>query len=119
TIQVDVILDTGAECCLFAEWVGRLVGLKQLPASPVITIGSSVSRTGVSAWFQRVELQLDPVGGVGTPFRWTGVVGFTPIQTFTAGRASGILGVNGGLDQFQRVEFDWSAAAGPEVVIRT
>ena len=36
-----------------------------------------------------------------------------------SGQASGILGINGGLDQFQRVEFDWQAVAGPEVIIRT
>jgi hypothetical protein len=118
TVQVDVILDTGADCCLFAEWVGRLVGLKRSPTSPTVTVGSSVNRTGVSAWFEQVELQLDPVGGIGPPFRWPAVVGMTPVRTFVAGRAAGILGINGGLDAFQRLEFDWAAVGGPEVVIR-
>jgi hypothetical protein len=47
------------------------------------------------------------------------LVGFTPAGTFSAGQVAGILGINGGLDQFQLVEFDLNALGGPEVVIRT
>ena len=75
--------------------------------------------TGVPAWFETVELELRDPAGVHRPFRWKSVVGFTSRGSFSKTSASGILGINGGLDQFQRVEFDWSAPSGPEVVIRT
>jgi hypothetical protein len=117
-VQLYVVLDTGAECCLFAEWVAVRTGLGRTSAAPVATMGSSVSRTGFPVWFERVGLQLNDPAGVGRPFRWPAVVGFTPVGSFWAGRASGILGVNGGLDRFQRIEFDWSALGGPEVVVR-
>jgi hypothetical protein len=71
------------------------------------------------AWFAPVDLQIDDPNGVQAPFRWRAVVGFTPAGTFSIGQGSGILGVNGGLDQFQRTEFDWAGLNGPEVVIRT
>jgi hypothetical protein len=79
---------------------------------------SSVSRTGFSTWFQTVDLQIEDPTGVGPLFRWTAVVGFTGVGSFHATPATGILGVNGGLDHFQRIEFDWSALGGPEVVVR-
>src|SRR3954470_4870895 len=58
-----VVLDTGAECCLFPEWVAWRVGFRRTPSSPTVTMGSSVSRTGWSAWFETADLQLeDPAG---------------------------------------------------------
>jgi len=116
---VQVVADTGGECCLFAEWVAWRIGLKRTPGSPTHTMGSSITRTGFPTWFSPVELQIDDPTGVIRPHRWPAVVGFTPAGSFTKGRAAGILGVNGGLGQLQRVEFDWAALAGPEVVIRT
>jgi hypothetical protein len=115
---VNVVLDTGSECCLFPEWIAWRAGLRRAPTSPTVPMGSSVSRTGWSAWFERVELQLEDPTGIQPPFRWSAVVGFTGAGSFT-GRHNGVLGVNSGLDQFQRVEFDWSAFGGPEVVLRT
>jgi hypothetical protein len=82
-------------------------------------MGSSVSRTGFPAWFETVDLRLDPSAGGGPSFRWPAMVGFTPRGSFMSGHVSGILGVNGGLDRFQRVEFDWATLTGPEVIIRT
>jgi hypothetical protein len=114
---INVVLDTGAECCLFPAWAAWRVGLRQSPASPTVTMGSSVSRTGWSAWFEIVDLVLEDPTGTVPPFRWSAVVGFTGAGSF-AGSHSGVLGVNGGLDRFQRVEFDWSALGGPEVVVR-
>jgi hypothetical protein len=119
TDQVQVILDTGGECCLFAEWVAWRIGLKRLPSSPTHTMGSSITRTGFLTWFAPVEIQIDDPAGVIPPYRWPAIVGFTPAGCFTVGRAAGILGINGGLDQVQRVEFDWQALGGPEVLIRT
>jgi hypothetical protein len=81
-------------------------------------MGSSVTLTGVPAWFETVQLELRDPAGVHRPFRWTSVVGFTGRGSFAKSAASGILGTNGGLDAFQRVEFDWAAASGPEVVVR-
>jgi hypothetical protein len=114
-----VVIDTGADCCLFPEWVAWRVGLKRTPGSPVQTMGSSLGVTGSLVWFARVELQVNDPRGVTLPFRWSAVVGFTPAGRFTTGSISGVLGVNGGLDRFQRIEFDWSALGGPEVVLRT
>lgn len=119
TMMVDSVIDTGAECCLFPEWVGWRVGLKQKPTSPVLPMGSTIIHTGTAAWFDAVELELRDAAGVHRPFRWTAVVGFTGRGAFGKTSAYGILGVNGGLDQFQRVEFNWQSSAGPEVVIRT
>ena len=81
-------------------------------------MGSNVSQTGWQAWFESVELEITDPSAVTQPFRWKSVVGFTGAGSFQSG-ASGILGVNGGLDAFQRVEFDWANLAGPEVTIRT
>ena len=102
---VNVVVDTGAACCLLPEWLAWRVGVRQSASSPTTLMGSSVSRTGWSAWFEMVELQLEDQAGVLQPFRWPAVVGFTGAGSF-AGRHNGILGVNGGLDRFQRVEFD-------------
>jgi hypothetical protein len=82
-------------------------------------MGSNVSRTGFAAWFETVELELIDPAGVLPPFRWAAPVGFTGRGSFAKSSINGILGVNGGLDHFRRVEYDWSALAGPEVVIRT
>jgi Aspartyl protease len=114
---VSAVLDTGAECCLFPEWVAWRIGLRQTPAAPTGLMGSSLSRTGWNAWFATVELELEDPARILPPYRWSAVVGFTGTGSFK-GRHNGILGVNGGLDAFQRVEFDWSALAGPEVVVR-
>jgi hypothetical protein len=81
-------------------------------------MGSSLGVTGTLTWFARVELQINDPSGVIPPFRWPATVGFTPAGSFATGSVSGVLGVNGGLDQLQRVEFDWSALGGPEVVLR-
>jgi hypothetical protein len=81
-------------------------------------MGSSITRIGLPTWFAPVELQINDPADVIRPHRWSAVVGFTPVGSFAIGRAAGILGVNGGLDQLQRVEFDWSALGGPEVVVR-
>ncbi len=118
TEKVRAVLDPGGECCLFPEWVAWRIGLRQTPSSPIVTMGSSVTLTGLPAWFAPVGLDLRDPAGVHRPFRWTSVVGFTGRGSFAKSAASGILGINGGLDQFQRVEFDWSAAGGPEVVVR-
>jgi hypothetical protein len=115
---VEAVLDSGGECCLFPEWLAWRAGYRQSPTSPVLTVGSSVSQTGVSAWFETVELELVDPSGVQPPFRWKSAVGFTPRGSFSRLRTFGILGVNGGLDRFRRVEFDWSALGGPEVVLR-
>ncbi len=95
------------------------IGLKRLPGSPTRTMGSSLTRTGLPTWFAPVELQIEDPAGVIRPYEWSAVVGFTPTGSFPVGRAAGVLGVNGGLDRLQRVEFDWQALAGPEVVVRT
>jgi hypothetical protein len=81
-------------------------------------MGSSITRTGYATWFAPVRLQIDDPAGIVPPFVWPAVVGFTPTGSFAVGRAAGILGINGGLDAFQRVEFDWAAAGGPEVIVR-
>lgn len=80
-------------------------------------MGSSVSQTGWNAWFCDIEMVIEEPGGTQPPFRWKAAVGFTGAGSFQSGTA-GILGVNGGLDAFQRVEFDWAGLAGPEVIIR-
>jgi hypothetical protein len=103
---------------LFPEWVAWRVGLRQTPAAPTVNMGSSLSQTGWWAWLETVDLELEDPTGVLPPFRWSAVVGFTGTGSFK-GRHNGIVGVNGGLDAFQRVEFDWSALGGPEVVLRT
>jgi hypothetical protein len=117
--RVRTVLDPGAECCLFPEWVAWRVGYRQSPASPVQPMGSSVSRTGFDAWFETVSLELRDPAGVHPPFRWAAPVGFTGRGSFAKSSAYGIIGINGGLDRFRRVEYDWSALSGPEVVIRT
>lgn len=117
--EVQTVLDSGAECCLFPEWVAWRVGLRQAPVSPQLSIVSSVSLAGVATWFATVELELRDPARSHAPFRWTSFVGFTGRGSFSKSSASGILGVNGGLDHLQRVEFDWQALGGPEVVIRT
>jgi hypothetical protein len=116
---VYAVLDAGGECCLFPEWVAWRIGYRQTPASPVQLMGSSVSQTGFAAWFETVELELIDPAGVHPPFRWTAPVGFTGHGSFGKSSTYGILGVNGGLARFRRVEYDWSALSGPEVVIRT
>ena len=103
---LPIFVDTGAEFSLFPEWVAWRVGLRRQPASPVLTVGSSVSGVGVVAWFAPVELQIDDPAGAQAPYRWPAVVGFTPAGSFATGSVSGVLGVNGGLDRFQRAEFD-------------
>ena len=113
------MLDTGGQCCLFAEWVAWRIGLKRMPLSPTQMLGSSITQSGSLAWFAPVKLQVDDPADIIRPHGWKAVVGFTPVGSFAVGRAAGVLGVNGGLDQLQRVEFDWQALAGPEVVIRT
>jgi hypothetical protein len=117
--EFDAYLDVGSELCLFPEWVAWRTGLRRQPHSATLPVGSSVSGTGVVAWFATVSLQVIDPTGVQTPFRWPAVVGFTPAGSFATSPVAGLLGVNGGLDQFQRVEFDWSALGGPEVVLRT
>jgi hypothetical protein len=117
--RFHVVLDTGAECCLFPEWVAWQTGLHQSSASPTLGMGSQVSRTGWSAWFARVELEVRDPAAILPPFRWPAVVGFTGRGSFGTTSVAGVLGVNGGLDRFRRVEFDWSALSGPEVVLRT
>jgi hypothetical protein len=117
--SVAAVVDPGGECCLFPEWLAWRAGYRQSPACPVLTVGSSVSLTGIPAWFETVELELADPAGVQRLFRWTAVVGFTGRGSFARLNTSGILGVNGGLAHFQRVEFDWSVLAGPEVVLRT
>jgi hypothetical protein len=111
-----IVLDTGADCCLFPEWVALRVGLRRTTASPVVTLGSSLSQSGTQAWFDRVELQVADPAGIAPAIRWSAVVGFAPYGSFMAGAITGVLG---GLDRFQRIEFDWSALGGPEVVLRT
>jgi hypothetical protein len=64
-------------------------------------------------------LELADQAGILAPFRWSALVGFTGRGSFASTAAAGILGVNGGLDRFQCVEFDWSSLGGPEVVLRT
>jgi hypothetical protein len=77
-----------------------------------------MGQTGFAAWFESVELELRDPAGLHRPFRWTAVVGFTGRGSFGKSAAYGILGVNGGLDAFQRVEFDWAALGGPEIIVR-
>jgi hypothetical protein len=115
----DVYLDTGAEFCLFPEWIAWRIGVRRQPSTPVLSVGSSISGVGVVAWFAPVELEIRDLAHASAPFRWSAVVGFTPSGSFSVGHIAGLLGVNGGFDQFQRTEFDWSSLAGPEVVIRT
>jgi hypothetical protein len=117
-LTVNAVLDTGADCCLFAEWVAWRVGIRRRPNAPGLTLVSSVSQTGVATWFEAAGFELTDPAGNRPPFQWRSVVGFTPVGSF-GGPIAGILGVNGGLDQVQRVEFDWSALGGPEVVLRT
>lgn len=117
--RVNSVIDSGAECCLFPEWVAWRVGLRQKLTSPVLPMGSTITHTGTSAWFDAVELELRDSAGVHPPFRWSTVVGFTGRGSFGKTSAYGILGINGGLDRFRRVELDWQALAGPGVVIRT
>jgi hypothetical protein len=117
--EFEVVVDTGAEFSVFPEWVGWRVGLRRQPNSPVQTVVSSVSGSGAVAWFAPAELLILDPGGVQAPHRWPAIVGFTPAASFSTGPIAGVLGVNGGLDRFQRVEFDWSALGGPEVVLRT
>jgi hypothetical protein len=116
-VTVDAVLDSGGVCGLFAEWVAWRVGLRRQPGSPVITMGSSVTVTGFPTWFGRIDMQINDPTGIASPLRWDAVVGFTPRGSF-GGPVSGVIGVNGGLGRFRRVEFDWSAPGGPEVVIR-
>ena len=117
-LGVHTYLDTGSEFCLFPEWVAWRVGLRKQPQSAMMPVGSSVSGTGFVAWFDTVQLQIDDPANVQAPFRWSAAVGFTPAGSFATSPIAGLLGVNGGLDRFQRVEFDWSALGGPEVVVR-
>src|SRR5437870_2134239 len=58
-LTVPVVLDTGADCCLFAEWVAWRAGLRRTPAAPVLTMGSSLGATGCRAWFGQIELQIN------------------------------------------------------------
>jgi hypothetical protein len=83
----DVYLDTGAEFCLFPEWVGRLIGVHRQANSPVVSVGSSISGAGVIAWFAPVELEIQDPSNVQPPFRWPAVVGFTPSGTFPSARS--------------------------------
>ena len=119
TVFFDAYLDTGAEFCLFPERIGRRIGVRQQTNSPVLSVGSSISGIGVVAWFAPVTLQIEDPVGIQAPFRWSATVGFTPAGTFGQSPIAGLLGVDGGLDQFQRVEFEWAALGSPEVVIRT
>jgi hypothetical protein len=117
--RVNAVIDTGSACCLFPEWVAWRVGLWQTKSAPQARMGSNITSTGTTAWFETVELELRDSAGVHPPFRWSTVVGFTGRSSFGKTSAYGILGINGGLDRFRRVEFDWQALAGPEVIIRT
>ena len=85
----------------------------------MLTVSSSISGVSVIAWFAPIGLEIRDPANVQPTFRWPAVVGFTPAGTFSSGQVAGLLGVNGGLDQFQSVEFDWSSMTGPEVLIRT
>jgi hypothetical protein len=118
-LRFDAYLDTGSEFCLFPEWIARRIGLRQQPQSLTMPVGSSVGGAGVVAWFEAVDLQIDDPANIQPSHRWKAIVGFTPVDTFASSPIAGLLGVNGGLDQFQRIEFDWHSLAGPEVVIRT
>jgi hypothetical protein len=115
----DVFLDTGAEFSLFPEWVGWRIGVRRHSKSPNFSVGSSIGGAAVIAWFAPVELEIRDPAGIQPPFRWSAIVGFTPAGTFSTGHFAGLLGVNGGFDQFQSAEFGWAATSGPEIVIRT
>src|SRR5436305_12006901 len=79
--RVQVVLDTGSDCCLFAEWVAWRIGLRRSANSPALVMGSSLGGAA-SAWFDRVGLRIDDPNGVTPPVRWDAVVGFTPPGSF-------------------------------------
>jgi hypothetical protein len=98
--SVDAVPDTGGECCLSPEWLAWRIGFRRTNAAPVLTVGSSVSQTGVTTWFQAVELELVDPAGIQPPFRWPATIGFTGRGSFSRLNTFGVLGVNGGLDRF-------------------
>jgi hypothetical protein len=94
---ITVQLDSGADCCLFAQHVADLLVIPR-PADA----HEERLRTGarlVVAWFAEVDLHLgyptDPY-----TFDWTAPVGFVRDDILPAAFPSGILGVGGGLERF-------------------
>jgi hypothetical protein len=118
-LRLDVKLDTGADYCVFPAWLTPRVGVSLAGASPDAITVSSVGTGGSPTWFRPVDLEVRDETGAQRPFRWTATVGFISGPSFLTSPVSGVLGVNGGLDRFQRVEFDWYSLQTPEIVLRT
>jgi hypothetical protein len=94
---IEVQLDSGADCCIFAQHVADRLSITR-PADG----HEEHLRTGaglVVAWFAEVDLHLgyptDPY-----TFDWTAPVGFVRDDILPAAFPSGILGVGGGLERF-------------------
>jgi hypothetical protein len=117
--SLAVIVDSGADYSVFPQWVAGRLGFSLAGTPPDLTTVSSVGGGGLPAWFRPVTLEVQDLGGVQRPFRWDAWVGFVAGPSFATSLVSGVLGVNGALDHFRRVEFDWYSLQNPEVVLRT
>jgi hypothetical protein len=94
---IEAQLDSGADCCIFAQRVADRLGITRSPGAHEERL-----RTGaglVTAWFAQLDLHLglpaDPY-----EFDWTTPVGFVRDDVLPAAFPSGILGIGGGLERF-------------------
>jgi hypothetical protein len=104
SLPIKLLLDSGADFCIFPDWLAQGLGISLTGIRPVPLSGAGGS---VVAQFCPLALQ---IGVMGQYHRWELLAGFvsrtTPI--FRQGNWAGVLGQIGGFDQFQ-VTFDWCA----------
>jgi hypothetical protein len=115
---IDVKVDSGADCCLFAQSVADRLGILRPADAPVETVISTIGGE-VEAWFAQVTLEIfDPLERnvkerPRRAHRWEAVVGFFPDPPPTddnpAPEHFGVLGVNGGLGLFRQTVLDFGS----------
>ena len=112
---VKAQIDTGADCCIFAQTLADAIGLSRQAETHEESL-----RTGaglVVAWFADVQMHLglptDPYA-----FDWTAPVGFVRDDILPAAFPQGIFGIGGGLERFPRIELVLSPTAAEMPVVR-
>jgi hypothetical protein len=90
-------LDTGADCCVFAQWIADELGVARPADAHEEPLRTGAGR--VTAWFSEVELHLG-MPAESYEFDWTAPVGFVRDDVLPPTFRSGIFGIGGGLERF-------------------